>query len=33
MLVGSNETETTFFPGADDKLFSLDEAGLLARLR
>ena len=33
MLIGSNETETTFFMGADDKLFSLDEAGLRAQLQ
>ena len=33
MLVGSNETETTFFLGADDNLFSLDDAGLRARLK
>jgi para-nitrobenzyl esterase len=33
MLIGSNETETTFFMGSDEKLFSLDEAGLRARLQ
>jgi para-nitrobenzyl esterase len=33
MLIGSNETETTFFLGrGDEKLFSLDEAGLRAAL-
>jgi para-nitrobenzyl esterase len=32
MLIGSNETENTFFMGADEKLFSLDEAELKARL-
>jgi para-nitrobenzyl esterase len=33
MLIGSNETENTFFMGADEKLFSLDDADLTARLR
>ena len=33
MLIGSNETETTFFNGADEKLFSLDEAGLRESLQ
>jgi para-nitrobenzyl esterase len=33
MLVGSNETETVFFLGADETLFSLDEAGLRTRLK
>lgn len=33
MLIGSNETETTFFMGADEKLFSLDEAGLRENLK
>src|SRR5439155_12351640 len=32
MLIGSNETETTFFLASDEALFSLDEAGLRARL-
>jgi para-nitrobenzyl esterase len=33
MIIGSNETENTFFMGADEKLFSLDEAGLKTRLQ
>ncbi len=33
MLIGSNQTETTFFNGADEKLFSLDEAGLRQSLQ
>ncbi|HKV04340.1 MAG TPA: carboxylesterase/lipase family protein [Candidatus Acidoferrales bacterium] len=33
LLVGSNETETTFFMGGDDALFSLDEAELRTRLK
>jgi para-nitrobenzyl esterase len=33
MLIGSNETETTFFLGTDDKLFSMDEADLRMRLK
>jgi len=33
MLIGSNQTETTFFNGADEKLFSLDEAGLRENLQ
>lgn len=33
MLIGSNETENTFFLASDEKLFSLDEAELKARLK
>jgi para-nitrobenzyl esterase len=33
MVIGSNETENTFFMGADEKLFSLDEAELKMRLQ
>lgn len=33
MLIGSNETENTFFMASDEKLFSLDEAGLKTRLK
>jgi para-nitrobenzyl esterase len=33
MLIGSNETETTFFQAGDQKLFSLDEGELKARLK
>jgi len=33
MLIGSTETENTFFMAADQAAFSLDEAGLSARLQ
>jgi para-nitrobenzyl esterase len=33
MLIGSNETENTFFMASDEKLFSLDETDLKTRLK